>query len=182
MNIRTMSAVIAILVVAVLAIDAMAQEPPRERRRPEGREGWGERGARGERGEFDMEAARERRREDRLNRIKEGLGATDDEWMVLRPRIERIQEIDRAATTGAIRGRLPLADDREPTEIETAIRELYETLGDETATTEQINEKLTALRLAREKHAQEIEEAREELRELVTARQEAELVLRGILE
>lgn len=177
MRIRAMGFVVAAMIAALFALDVMAQQAPRERRERR------ERPAIGERGDIDMEAARERWQETRMNRIKDSIEATDDEWVVLRPRIEKIQQLDQAAGIGSMMGRMPRPGaDREPNEIETATRELRDILRDEAANAEHVNEKLTALRLAREKHQQELEAAREELRELVTVRQEAQLVLQGILE
>jgi hypothetical protein len=63
-----------------------------------------------------------------------------------------------------------------------AIDELATTLEDETATSEQIKAKLSAVRAAREAAAAELAKARESLREICSVRQEANLVLMGYLD
>ncbi len=61
-------------------------------------------------------------------------------------------------------------------------RELREVLGDKDAKADEIKAKLTALRAAKEQSRQELVKARENLRQIMTLRQEAVLVLNGLLE
>ena len=63
-----------------------------------------------------------------------------------------------------------------------AQRELSTTLQNKSATTEEITKKLTALREAREKARAELQTAQKALKELVTPRQEAVLVVNGMLD
>ena len=72
--------------------------------------------------------------------------------------------------------------ERERTPIEKATEELQAALEDEGTTPEQIKERLTAYREAREEARKELAKAQEELREVLTLRQEAQLVLMGTLE
>ena len=71
---------------------------------------------------------------------------------------------------------------REPTAVEKALQELQAVLDNEEARPMEIKQKLTALRQAREKVKQELAKAQQELRGLLTARQEAQLVLMGLLD
>jgi len=66
--------------------------------------------------------------------------------------------------------------------VDQAKSELRELLGNKDAASEQIKAGLTALRLANEKARQELAKARQELRQLLTVRQEATLVLSGLLD
>ena len=63
-----------------------------------------------------------------------------------------------------------------------ATRELGQTLQDETADAGRIREQLEALRAAREKAETELKAAQEDLASVLTQRQEAMLVLAGMIE
>jgi len=175
-------AVLVMVVVAiaggVLAVQCLSQE--RE-------QGGGRRG-----GRFDPE----RMRQMYLERVKTTLGATDEEWKVLAPRIEKVQGLSMQLRAGGrmfggrgARGDRPQGataqndqPQREQSEVEKAATALREVLEKESATAEDIAKKLTALREAREKVKQELAAAQEDLRKLLTARQEAQLVLMGMLD
>jgi hypothetical protein len=60
--------------------------------------------------------------------------------------------------------------------------ELREVLDKNGTEINEIKSKLTALRMARDKADQELAKARQSLRQLMTLRQEAELVLSGLLD
>jgi hypothetical protein len=60
--------------------------------------------------------------------------------------------------------------------------DLTETLNNTSASTEQIAAKLTALRQAREKAASDLAAARKDLKDVLTARQEALLVTMNYLD
>jgi len=70
----------------------------------------------------------------------------------------------------------------EPTAIDTAAEALQTTLENASATPEEIKSKLTALRQAKEKAKQELAVAQKDLREVLTLRQEAQLVVMGLLD
>ena len=74
------------------------------------------------------------------------------------------------------------APQRELTAVEKASEQLQTTLENTAATPDQIKTQLTALRAAKEKSKQELAAAQQELRKLVTVRQEAQLVLMGMLD
>lgn len=128
-----------------------------------------------------------------MERIKEALAPTDEEWQVLEPRVDKVQTLSRQASMrrgmgGAMGGRRGRGGPEAPAETrelsgpEKAVQELQTTLDNTEAKPEEIKAKLTALREAREKAKQELAEAQEALREVVTLRQEAQLVLMGLLD
>jgi Spy/CpxP family protein refolding chaperone len=66
--------------------------------------------------------------------------------------------------------------------VEQRTRELREVLADKEAKPEEIKAKLTAFRAAKEQARQELVKARQDLRQLMTLRQEAVLVVNGLLD
>jgi predicted negative regulator of RcsB-dependent stress response len=66
--------------------------------------------------------------------------------------------------------------------VEQRSSELRELLRKEGSEADQIKAKLTALRAAKGKEAQELATAKQSLRQLMSLRQEAELVLSGLLD
>lgn len=159
----------AALMVGILSVTAMAQQ------------GGGGGGGGGR--NFDPAAMRERR----LTQIKDALAPTDDEWKVLQPKVEKLMDAQMAQMAGrGGRGRggpggggggnapsTPLAE---------AARALQTTLENKDASAEDIKAKLAALRDARAKAKEQLTVAQNELKELVTARQEAVLVSQGMLD
>lgn len=164
----------------------MGERGPRDRgERGERFERGGERGERGERRQFDPQQARQRM----LENLKEQLGATDEEWRVLQPKIERVTNAQRSARggmAGAWGGRGPGGptgpDAREAeSEFAVAARELRTAIQNN-APEQEINQRLQAYRDARKKAEAELQAAREDLRDVLTPRQEAVLVMAGMLE
>ena len=150
---------------------------------------------RGNRGNF--EEFRQRMNE----RLKTSLKVSDDEWAVLQPLIEKVQAKQRegfggrgfgggrgpggdrggaaggggnAGTGGGDRG-----GDRGGSPESQALRTALE---NESTQPEELKSKLAAVRDARKRSAAELASAREDLRKVVTVRQEAVLVSMGILE
>lgn len=119
----------------------------------------------------------QRFRQAMLDRIKENMGATDKEWTVLQPLVEKVMELQRASRSGMGGFRGGDAAD-EPA----AASDLRKALANKEATSEDIQKKLEAFRAEKKKQAAELEAARTALRDLLTARQEAALVLDGILD
>ncbi len=143
-------------------------------------------------------------------RMQEMLGATAEEWKVLGPRVMKVQELarqsgggpgmmfgpmgrrgaggpgmggPRTAGPGSDRpGGRGMAMNRELTEVEKIQEELQTLLENTTATPEQIKQQVTKLRAAREKAKQELAKAQQDLRQILTVRQEAQLVLMGTLD
>jgi hypothetical protein len=137
----------------------------RQESRREGRPG-------GRRGEGAPNWA-DRFHEGMLDRIKEQLEATDKEWEVLKPRVEKVMDTQRAMRP-SFRGN----DDNAPPEAE-ALRKAIE---DKKTSPETLKSKMEALRAARKKQEAELEAARAALREVLTARQEAAMVLNTLLD
>jgi hypothetical protein len=164
---------------------------------PQGRGERGQRGpGQGPGGRFDPARMRQMMEQ----RMKEQLGVSDEEWKVIGPRLTKVMELNRQAGGGMGMGRLfmrrgpqgqrgPGGDRPRPgrpegqelTPVQKAMDELDATLENESAAAEEIKAKLTALRGAREKARQQLATAQQELRQLLTLRQEAQLVMMGLL-
>jgi hypothetical protein len=124
-------------------------------------------------------------------RMQEQLGISEAEWKAIGPLIEAVQEKERAVRQyesrfGRFMGRAGRqgGNRQGPPGFEqpTAVVELQEVLADEAATSEQIQAKLQAFRAARKKAEAELKQAQEKLRQVLTVRQEAQLVLSGTLD
>ena len=108
--------------------------------------------------------------------LKDRLGVSDQEWAVLKPRIQVVHDLVHPAPP-------PIGKSDAPrTEAELRGRELHELLQDQKAPPDQIKAGLTALRAAKERGVQQLINARQGLRQLLTLRQEALLVLNGLLD
>lgn len=135
-----------------------------------------------------MEQFRQRMRE----MVKTALKATDEEWAVIEPLLEKVETKQREAFAsrfaamggrrggdrGGDRGNRPGGDRPVPPETEA----LKAALENESTPAAEIKAKLEALRASRKKANDELNQAREELRKVLTLRQEATLVTFGILE
>ena len=66
--------------------------------------------------------------------------------------------------------------------MEKAQEQLRTVLDNTSATPDQIKKQLTALRTAREKAKQQLAVAQQDLRKIITVRQEAQLVMMGMLD
>jgi Spy/CpxP family protein refolding chaperone len=167
-----------------------------------GRQGGGGGGG-GGRGNFNMEEIRKQMAE----RVKNDLGASDEDWKALGPAVEKVTQLRMQSMAGmgggrGMRGGGPggggpggggpggggpggggdTANRPPESETQKASSELRKLLEDKGATNEDIKAKLTALRVAREKAKVELTKAQGELKEMVTPRQEAVLVNMGLLE
>ena len=153
--------------------------------------GGGGRGGAGGRGRFDPEQMRQRMAE----RMMEALQATPEEWQVLGPRVEKVQTLSGqlsggmrmgrggAGGRGGRGGRAGATGPQQPqTDLQKAQTALQEGLADASSSNADIAAGLKSLREEREKVKQEMELARKELREVITLRQEAQLVLMGLLD
>ena len=176
------------LTLTTTAVVALAQDTPGQG----GRRG-GDRGP----GGFNVEEFR-----NRMNaRIKEQLKATDEEWAVLQPLIEKVQNKQRDAMTsrgfggffGGRGGGGPGGDrgaggggggggdrgDRGGSPEAQALRTAIES---DSTSAEDLKAKLAAVREARKKAAAELEAARADLAKVLSVRQEAVLVSMGVLD
>jgi hypothetical protein len=131
-------------------------------------------------------------RERQLTRLKEQLGATDDEWKVLQPKVEALMTAQRDARAGGQRGgrnrggqdaqAQPAQTAADQSAVAKATAELRAAVADKSTPPEELAKKLAALREAKEKAIAARAAAQKELKELLTARQEAILVQNGMLE
>ena len=156
-----------------------------------------QRDQRDQRDPAQMQQRMEQFRQQMADRMKQSLGATDEEWKALQPRIEKVQTLSRQARGGGMGfmmmggrrggpGNRPQGDrpqsDRPQSEVEKKSEALQKILDNKEAKVEEIKAALTALREARAKARAELETAQKELREVVTVRQEAQLVTLGLLD
>jgi hypothetical protein len=109
-----------------------------------------------------------------IDDIKKQLEVSDQEWSVVKPRVEAVYNLAHPQPQfGNARAACP---------VDRGKSELREVLGDKNSSAEQIKGKLTALRAAQVNANQELAKARQSLRQIMTLRQEATLVLNGLLD
>jgi hypothetical protein len=115
-------------------------------------------------------------RQQAVEGVKGQLGLSEKEWSVVKPRLQTVYDL--------VHPNPPMPGRNEPAkgEVEQISRALRELLRDQAAPPDQIKAGLVALRAARERRAQELTKARQNLRQLMTLRQEAVLVLNGLLD
>jgi len=126
-----------------------------------------------------MKIMEERRVQDHQRAIedfKDRLGVSDKEWAVVKPRIEKVYNLMHPQP------QMKTGNERPRTEVERRSSELRDLLRSKGAAVDKIKAGLTALRTAKQKAGQELVTAKQDLRQLMTLRQEAELVLSGLLD
>lgn len=176
---RTVST-LSIALALLLGSAAFAQEGPAGNRG--GQRGGEQRG--GERGQrMEPEQMRQRAAE----RMREQLQISEEEWQVLQPRIDAVTSAQRDLRGGGGGawggGRRGGGEAQQPQgALASASQELRQTLSNENATEQEITQRLEAYRAARKAAEEALETARNELRELLTPRQEAQLVIMNVLE
>ena len=177
----------AILLAVLLAGQLMSQEAP-----PAGRGGG--RGTQADRPRGQRMDPNQMQRM-MTERYKGMLGATDAEWKVIEPKLTKVLTLSRqVGGMGGMRmfgmgrerapgepGTSPGEGARAQTEMDKAIEALRTALDNKGSTPEIIKEKLAAMRAAREKVKQELTKAQQDLRQSLNLRQEAQLVLSGVL-
>lgn len=182
------TALVALALMLVVPVGAFGQDQPPGERERGGQEGpgGGRDGRGGGRGGFDPEQFRRRIAE----RMKEALGASDDEFAVIQPKIEKVMDLQRQSGggmgmlfgggrgPGGRGGRGPGGDE---SPISAARRELQKSV-EANAGPDELKAKMASLRAARAKGREELTKAQQELRELLTMKQEAALVMMGMLE
>ncbi len=135
----------------------------------------------GERAGYDPEQMRQRY----MTRVQEALAVSGEDWTKLEPKVSDVYTLWRQMRGGmgfgTQRRAAPGAEEK-LTDLEQATADLQTLLQDAQAAPEQIKGKLDALRAAREKTAKQLAEARDALRKELNVRQEAQLVLMGLLE
>ena len=128
------------------------------------------------------------------------LGVSEGKWRILQPKIEKVQTLLRQSGTGmrgmmggfggrrGLRGGSEVRSSeqspfqREQTDLEKRTNALRQLLTDGGASALDIRRALVDLRRERDRSGKQLSKAREELRGAVTIRQEAQLVLMGILD
>jgi hypothetical protein len=145
-------------------------------------------------------------RQRRLDNLKQQLGATDDEFAALQPKIEKVMDLQQQTMVNAFGGRGGGrrgggggggfggggggggnggggggAANATPNPVRDALTALNTTLQNKDATADEIKEKLTALRDAKAKANDDLTKAQADLQSVLTQRQEAILVTQGML-
>jgi hypothetical protein len=173
--------VLGALIFAGWSWNATAQEEPRGR------------------GRFDPAEMQQRM----MDSFKQSLKATDEEWKVLEPKVQAVMTASREASRGrggfggfgggrggrggqgGQGGERGGRGDREATSdspVSKAASELRTALEDEKTSKEDIQKKLATYRDTRAAARDALAKAQKELKELLTYRQEATLVLGGTLD
>jgi len=144
-----------------------------------------------------MQQMQERVQQRNAERMKKSLDLTDEQWEAMRPKVEKVQALEREAEMlaagapgrgGRGPGGFPMpgmgqtAPGTPQTELTKATQELQAALDNKDSTPEQISAKLRALRDARAQLPAELAKARAELQKGLTPRQEAQMVVMGILQ
>ena len=201
----TMAALAAVLTASWVGVAVSQEKAPDAKGGADRKEGDRREGDRG-RGGFqrmspeEMQKRMEEFRSQMSNRMREQFGASEDDWKVLGPKIEKVQQLSRESRGGMGfggmmfgRGRGPGgsdrggprpegSSDRPQSEIEKTGSALRTVLQKEGATAAEIKSALDAYRTARTTARQNLETARKELKELLTTKQEAQAVMMGLLE
>jgi hypothetical protein len=138
------------------------------------------------------------------DRMKKRLGATDDQWKTLGPKVMKVSTLSRLLSSNVGRGRTtsrPKRDggggkrgagrsDREPrggrgrekTALQKSASDLRKILANKQAKPEEITKGLTAYRKIRADAKAELAKAQKKLDKEVSGRLEAQLVLMGLLD
>lgn len=160
--------------------------------------GGNARGNRGARGNFDPAQMRQQMDQ----RMKERLGVTDDEWKVLQPKLEKVQTLQRdgrggmmgmmgggrggrgpGAAPGAATGAAQPAENAPAqSDVQKKSAELQKLLDNKDSAPDDVKKALADYRDARAKAKVELEKAQKDLKELLSVKQEAALVLLSVLE
>ena len=172
--IKSLSLLVVTAVFASVTVDISAQERDRDRDR-----GNRERGERGDRGNFDRSQIMERI----MERYRENLGISVAEWKVVQPKVQAVMDNRISGTSGMMsffggrgsRGRGDSSTEKTPTS------ELRDLLEKDDASKGDIKAKLAAYRADRKAREAKLKKAQEDLRQLLTLKQEAQAVLSGLL-
>lgn len=134
-------------------------------------------------GGFDPAQMRQRM----MDFMKERLGASDDEWQAISPKLEKVMQLSRDASGGGMRGMFGRrgGGDQQQQQPQSAVQQKAKDLQDAieaNAPAADIKAKMQALRDARAAARQELTKAQEDLKGLLTQKQEATLLMMGMLE
>jgi hypothetical protein len=123
-----------------------------------------------------MQEQRVQQHQRAIEDLKGQLKVSDKEWPVVTPRVEKVYNLVHPLRP------MGAGSEQPRTDVDKASSELRELLRDDSAAADQIKAKLAVLRAAKQKTAQDLVTARQSLRQLMTLRQEALLVLNGLLD
>jgi len=175
------------IVAALSALPSMAQ--PATGQDNTNNNNNGGRGNRGGRGNFDPAQFRQQY----MDRIKQAMGASDEDWAAIQPKLQKVMDAQRDSR-GGYRGGFsrrrgsdqsstqPQSTDQQQSEVSKAAAELRAALDKKDTPAGEIDAKLKALRDAKEKAKAQTAQAQKELKEILTHRQEAVLVNMGMLD
>ena len=174
------------LFVCLLAVPAMVKaQPAPDNGGNNAGGGGGRRNNGGGGGGFDPTQFRQRM----MDNIKQQMDAKDDEWKVIEPKLQKVMDLNMQSRMGGRgfggRGGQNRGGNQQATAdnpVAKAMQDLRETLDNKDASADDIAKKLTALRDARDKSHTELAAAQKDLKEVLTQRQEAVLVMMGQLE
>ena len=140
----------------------------------------GRRQDRGERRQWDPAQMRQRM----VEHYKENLNSPDEEWKVIQPLLEKVVEKQFMMGSGMRFGRRrPGAESATATNpLSEAAQALRTALDSEDTPVKEIEQKTKALRKARKAAEADLTNARKDLRKVLTVRQEAQLLLGGVLD
>ena len=172
----------------IVSAQDQGQQPQQPQQQQQQDNGGGRRGGFGGPGGFDPAQMRQRM----MDRLKEQLDVKDDEWAVMQPRLEKVMTLSFESRMGGMRGMFgrggrnrggdnnnnPQANNP----VAKAQEDLRTTLDDKNASADTIAAKLKALRDARAQAKEELTKAQSDLKEILSQRQEAQLVMMGYLE
>ena len=172
--IKSLLLLVVTAVFASVTVDISAQERDRDRDR-----GNRDRGERGNRGNFDRSQIMERI----MERYRENLGISVAEWKVVQPKVQAVMDNRISGVSGMMsmfggsrRGR-----GGDSSTEKTPTSELRDLLEKENPAKGEIKAKLAAYRADRKAREAKLKKAQEDLRQLLTLKQEAQAVLSGLL-
>jgi len=199
---KRLTALALVLILGLVWFGLANSQENRERRNTDGTTAAGDAQGRGNRsGRWDPQQMNQRR----LEWIKTTLQSSDEEWTVLQPRLEKVLTLSRQTGGGRMMmgrsGREGFGGRRSDTRTDTnaarpgndrttiqsspvdkAAGELQQLVSQKDGSSGAIVAKLTALRQEKARAKTELAAAQKSLREVLNARQEAQLVLMGLLE
>jgi hypothetical protein len=126
-----------------------------------------------------------------MDNIKTQLGdISDTDFQAITPYIQRVMQLQTATAVSRIGGMrfggqnigALINAGQPPSDLQTASTELQAAIDDTTTTPGVMESKLAALRAARAKAKDDLANAQDNLRQLLTQRQEAALVVMGLLQ
>lgn len=133
----------------------------------------------------EYKAAVENRRKEVSKAYQDILGATDEEWKVLEPKFEKVNDLSIQIKNAAYIVNWPvdaLPDASSQTDMQKTALALGKLLKNKDIKPEDMKKALEAYRNAKTKANEDLDKARKELKDLLTVKQEATLVLRGLLD